>query len=139
MFYPGDPTEERKRQLIARLSGQRRGGAGGFGQRVARAPGFFGRGQMFGGNAGQGVAQRLASFGGGQAAPQPFQVQGFGGGGPGSFIQDNGQYFNDMVPPSAFPSFQPPQMQPQPHFDPAVLKSLIGGYGMPSGFGRTYY
>jgi hypothetical protein len=58
MFYPGDPIEQRKKALLQRLSGQRRG-AGGMGSPVGRQPGMLGRGLMFGGHPGaQGLAHR---------------------------------------------------------------------------------
>lgn len=54
MFYPGDPIEERKRKLIARLA-QRGGGSFG-GSKVSRMPGFFGRGLRVGGPQGLAAA-----------------------------------------------------------------------------------
>ncbi len=138
MFYPGDPVEERKRQLIQRLSGQRRGGGAGAGQRVGRAPGFFGRGMGFAGSPGQ------SAFG--QSHMPAFAGVGGGGGG----FEANPPQFNmggdvqHIGPSQTFQgaslagAYQPPQ-------HPVDIRALLGAYGqqsapqMPQGFGTRYF
>lgn len=147
MFYPGDPTEQRKRDLIKRLAGQRSQGrgAGGFGvsrQGLGRLPGFYGRGIGFGsispalagrGGGGfpgaQGISQAQASPGGGP----PFDMSGdmvdMGGGHPQIGPSDIGALIG--APPAAA------QIPPQ-------LRALLGNYGqsappMPSGYGNRFF
>jgi len=98
MFVPGDPTEQRKRALIAKLMGRSgKGGAGG-GLRVGRPAGAgFGRGLGFGGGGGNAMGQR------GQALPQ--MLAGYGGEGQGY-----GQGASEA------PQFQPPNIGAQQSF-----------------------
>lgn len=136
MFYPGDPVEERKRQLIARLSGRGRGGGAG-GMKVGRAPGFFGRGVMQGfGGAGNAFGRAIAP--GLQGAPQGQSM--FGGPytpPPAAAPQFNmGSDIMEMGPssPAITPSGLQNLIQPPPFIPIPQIQQLLAGYG---GFGRS--
>lgn len=136
MFYPGDPFEQRKRQLIAKMAGSRGAGGAGGGFRVGRAAGAgFGRGLGFGTAGGQGqrsvaLPQMLAGYGGGlgnsefgQGAVDSSQFR-LGGDvmGPGAFGRETMQ-----APPAQ--QFFGGQASPQPAISHALLQQLLGGYG----------
>lgn len=136
MFYPGDPVEERKRALIAKLSGRGRGGGAG-GQKVGRAPGFFGRGvaQGFGGagqNFGRSIAPGLQGpdVGGGmfESAPAAHAPQ-FNMGG------DIMSFGGPVAMPASQPFIQSMPQGPSAAISPIVRQLLaqqLSGYG---GFG----
>lgn len=125
MFYPGDPVDERKRQLIKRLSGRQSGG----GLRVGRAPGFFGQGQRIG--AMSGLAGKLGGYGGGfvnippPQAPPPMAPMA-----PQQQFAPHYQGNDNPEPPASI--FQPPSMPPQQNqsiFNNPLLMNLLQQYG----------
>ena len=147
MFYPGDPTEERKRALIAKLAGSRgKGGAAGGGFKVGRPAGAgFGRGIGFGGG-GVGTSRMR-----GLAIPQMLSGYGQDTGGYGSGAIEPPQpppfsFIGDQMGPGSFqqtyqgPSLGSLQGPSSPTVNP-FIKQLLQGYGqqpqMPTGYG--YY
>jgi len=166
MFYPGDPTEQRKRALIAKLAGRGQGGAGG-GSGVARAPGFFGKGIGFSGMPGNsafghaqgnqafagggGLAGALSAYGGGdeqvQQTQQQFQPQSpYVDPNPVQHLQSpisglnagpQTAYMGGALATGFNTGTQTAQISP-------IIKQLLAGYGqqqpqMPAGYGRSYY
>jgi len=130
MLIPGDPFEQRKRQLIAKLSG--RGGRSGGGFRVGRPSGSgFGRGLAFGSAGGQGqrtsaLPQMLGQYGGNQEygagaieAPQ-FDL-----------LRDGGSFGYGPVSSPGAPGAQP-------MINPLILRQLLGNYGLQGPGARAY-
>lgn len=139
MFYPGDPVEQRKRELIKRLSSSGKG-AGGYGvsrSGLGRMPGFFGRGVGFGGMPGQ------------SAAHNPFALAGMSPGNSGDTPSASFNLGHDVVNMGG--QQHPADLgaivgQPQLPFVAPQLRQLLGGYGgatpqpqMPSGFGNRFF
>ena len=137
MFVPGDPIEQRKRALIAKMAGRGRGGQAGGGFKVGRPAGAgYGRGIGFGAAGGQGnralaLPQMLAGYGqdqggyggGAQEAPQAPQFSMTGDNMGGGDIQP---YLNPQVMQQVMGSNGPNQFQAIPQID---LLRALGQYG----------
>jgi len=139
MFVPGDPIEQRKRALIAKMAGARgKGGAGG-GFRVGRPSGAgFGRGMGFGAAGGQGNrALALPQLLGGYGGAGPGGNSGFGSGVDTS-VQNAPQFTmdQDQMSMPGTETYSGPTISSfsgstslQPAISPQILKQLLGGYG----------
>lgn len=142
MFYPGDPVEQRKKELLKKLAGQKGGSGGGFGvgrQGYGRLPGFFGRGMAFGGGIKPDIMGGPHNFGGGVMGQIP-QAPPMGMGASGPIHSLSGDIVSPFTPAQASPfQFQ----QPNPTFQANTLKALLSGYGsqpqMPPGYGVNYF
>lgn len=149
MFYPGDPIDEKKRQLIARLSGARRGSGGFSGQRVGRVPGFFGRGVHPGGGFGGEVPPGLMN----NPHFQGFAPPALQGNGAGMNFQAEAPQFSFTGPQypggsdivhmgpqprwegTLNPSMLPGGQDVHPAFNGLNLQQILGNYGRTSGGG----
>lgn len=139
MFYPGDPIEQRKQQLIKRLmaGGGRRDGGGGFGVAHSLAslghfPGMFGGGMHFG-NFGGGIAH---PFGGGGVSTPPGLAIAQGVNGPQPQSPNSISVAGDQ---QQIPNINPaiPGLAPQMPFV-GSLAQLLGSYGNSGGAFRAY-
>lgn len=125
MFYPGDPIDERKRELIRKLMS----GRNAQGSRTGRSPGFagFARGMGFGGIGG--LAPHIAARGG-------FQNDAFTGI-PQRVVEGPSFHFGGDNPPfpvgpiQGFPNT--PQMPVQP---PALINSTPDLFQRVSQYGK---
>lgn len=128
-MLPGDPIEERKRQLIKRLMASKGGG----GMRVGRMPGMMGRGMLFGGGGNPlGLANRMASYGSayGDFDPQGASSPQFQGNPVVSSPVQAGPV-NQGGPPQVDPFLPGPQFAPPllVQSTPDLFQQHLRGYG----------